>query len=344
MYRLCDLTAKAGGTAVVSVLDVVAMHSAARSFSCGIVEFVRPAAVVVFGSFAFVGEDTRALALGAWTSPVACDLDGDTALAALRIVSFGVDTTHEQRGPVAVTAGARSACGTRRLTQRVPCPLPEGAGAHEGVERTRKLASCAKATQRIRCPRTKRKAVLRSRIVIVALWSSIALAATSCKKHEAESSGPVKAGAGPSLLSSVGLDKAMSALRARLGAHAKLLQLLVFPGHVQVQAQDPKHPGKVVQYEYRNGKVGAAQSVSLESTDSLEESLYSIDDIKVDVIPDLAKRAVHELAHPGGEVSYVVLKRNLPFETEVQYRVFVKNASKDAYVDADKDGKLIVNE
>lgn len=182
--------------------------------------------------------------------------------------------------------------------------------------------------------------MIRSRIAVASVASMLVLALPACKKPAPQQT-RTAAATGPSLLTSAGLETGMAALRGHIGEHAKLLQLLVFADHLVVQAQDAKDPKKVLQYEYRAGKVGTPVPVSLEGTGSLDDNLYSLDDVKLDVIPDLAKRAVEKLDAKNGKVSYLILKRNLPFEMDVQYRVFVKSPIKDGYVDADKNGKLV---
>ena len=40
-------------------------------------------------------------------------------------------------------------------------------------------------------------------------------------------------------------------------------------------------------------------------------------------------------------MSHVVLRRNLPLDENVQFRVYVQSPAKDGYVDADASGKLL---
>ena len=59
------------------------------------------------------------------------------------------------------------------------------------------------------------------------------------------------------------------------------------------------------------------------------------------VFPDLVRRAVDKVDAKNGKVGYVIVKRNLPIDMDVQFRVFVKSPLKDGFVNADKNGKLI---
>ncbi len=179
------------------------------------------------------------------------------------------------------------------------------------------------------------------RPVVAAVACCLALTAQSCKKQAPEQLQTSAATTGPSLLTERGLHQGMASLGLRIGAHPKLLEVVVYPDHIVVQAQDPKHLDQVLQYEYRTGDVAPPQRVALEGTGTLDDNLFSLDDIKLDVIPDLAKRAAEKVDDKNGKVSSVLLKRNLPYEMDVQYRVFVKSPIKDGYVDADKNGKLL---
>ncbi len=145
----------------------------------------------------------------------------------------------------------------------------------------------------------------------------------------------------PSLLNAGPLQRGLVALHEKLGKPINALELLVFPDHLLIQVQDPAQPGHVLQYEYRNGKVSKGIPVELQGNGKLADNLYTLDDIQLDAVPELARQAVQKVDPKNGRVSYMILKRNLPFDMDVQYRVFVKSPLRDGYVDADKTGKLI---
>lgn len=178
-----------------------------------------------------------------------------------------------------------------------------------------------------------------------ALLAVALVAASGCRKHPgtvkqekpAASSGKSR----PSLLSAGPLQKGLAALHKKLGKPIRALELLVFPDHLMLQVENPKHPEQVLQYEYRDGKVSEGIPVELQGTGKLVDNLYTLDDIQLDAVPELARQAVQKVDPKNGRVSYMILKRNLPFDMDVQYRVFVKSPLKDGYVDADKSGKLI---
>lgn len=178
-------------------------------------------------------------------------------------------------------------------------------------------------------------------VAVVVFAVAIVSALPGCKRQAPDRSAPPPAAGGPSLLGASALTKAMSALLVQIGGHAQVLQLLVYPDHVVVQAQDPVHPERVLQYEYRAGMVGKPQQVLLKGKGTLEDNLFPLEDAKLDVIPALAERAVSKVDAKNGKVEYVILKRDLPVDMDVKYRVFVKSPIRDGYVDADKNGKLV---
>ncbi len=172
-----------------------------------------------------------------------------------------------------------------------------------------------------------------------------ALLASGCRKHSSTPTRERPASSAeenvPSLLTAGPLQRGLVALHGTLGKPIEALELLVYPDHLMLQVQNPKRPDQVLQYEYRNGKVSKGVRVELQGTGTLSDNLYTLDDIQLDAVPELAREAVQKVDPKNGRVSYMILKRNLPYDMDVQYRVFVKSPLKDGYVDADKNGKLI---
>jgi hypothetical protein len=179
------------------------------------------------------------------------------------------------------------------------------------------------------------------RRLAIAAALGLAVTASGCERHAPDRLPAKAADPGPSLLVTPELQKGVAALRAKAGDDAKVLELVVSPEHIVIQAQDRADPTKVQQYEYRAGKVTAPVQVRLEGNGTLDDNLFPLADAKVDVIPELAQKSVQKLDARSGKVNYVILKRNLPIDMDIQFRVFVKSPVKDGYVDADKNGKLL---
>jgi len=180
---------------------------------------------------------------------------------------------------------------------------------------------------------------------LLAAALACALTVSGCRKHrglptqEKPASSAEKRS--PSLLTAGPLQRGLAALHKKLGKPIKALELLVYPDHLMLQVESPKQPDHVLQYEYRDGKVSDGVPVELQGSGKLSDNLYALDNIQLDAVPELARQAVQKVDPKNGRVSYLILKRNLPFDMDVQYRVFVKSPLRDGYVDADKSGKLL---
>jgi hypothetical protein len=147
--------------------------------------------------------------------------------------------------------------------------------------------------------------------------------------------------AGPSLLNPSAYQLALRDVKTAAGSDIKALELAVHPGRMVLQAQDPKQPGRVMQYEYRDGKVLKPISVRLAGTGKLEDNLFPLDEVALDELPRLAKEAVLELDPDNGKVDYVLVRRNLPHTMDIQIRTYIDSPAKDGYVDADERGRLL---
>ncbi|HEX4514449.1 MAG TPA: hypothetical protein VH054_12955, partial [Polyangiaceae bacterium] len=81
--------------------------------------------------------------------------------------------------------------------------------------------------------------------------------------------------------------------------------------------------------------------VKLLGTGKLDDNLFLLDTAKLDAIPRLAKRAQIKANIPEGSVARVLLKRNLPETTDIEFRVFVTSQRRDAVFVADEGGNFL---
>lgn len=146
---------------------------------------------------------------------------------------------------------------------------------------------------------------------------------------------------GPSLLTEKPLKEAVATLSAKLGGAVQLLELRVHPQRIVVQAQDSKRLANVDQYIYNAGDVSDPVPVKLQGKGKLEHNLFPLSEVRLDVIPPLAGKALEELRLQGASVTYVSVKRNLPDSVDIRIRVYVTSPRRDAYVDYDLAGNRI---
>jgi hypothetical protein len=185
------------------------------------------------------------------------------------------------------------------------------------------------------------RAPLASRRAWVLLVVLCVASATGCNQRAIESWLSQSDGAGNSLYAEPAFSKALAELKKRAPAPLEALSLLVYPDHAVLQARDPAAPKTVVQYVYRGGTVTSPVPVKLLGTGKLEDNLFPLDSTKVTAIPKLVKEAKTKANIPEGLVARVLLKRNLPDTTDVEFRFFVTSQRRDATLVADENGRFV---
>lgn len=141
---------------------------------------------------------------------------------------------------------------------------------------------------------------------------------------------------GPSLLSAGVLMPALSALRDKAGG--RWLRLEVRPREIILQAADAARPDAVVEYHYRDGKVGEPEPAALRGTGRLVDNLFDMSEVRLDAIPSLAQEARKRIDAEDGSVERVLVRRNLPESDDVRVRVYVSSPRSSGHLDADHDG------
>jgi hypothetical protein len=144
---------------------------------------------------------------------------------------------------------------------------------------------------------------------------------------------------GPSLLSAESLAPALKALRDK--AAGKALRLEIRPRELVLQAEDTSNPGGVVEYHYRDGKVGDAEHATLRGKGQLADNLFDLADVKLEGLTALTRSAVERVDSESGRVELVLVRRNLPESEDVRVRVYVHSPRKSGYVDASQGLELL---
>jgi hypothetical protein len=184
----------------------------------------------------------------------------------------------------------------------------------------------------------------RTRLASLALL--LALPTLSCEERGAKSSrgrseavsSASREMSGPALFSHETLAPALQALRAR--ADGKALRVEIRAHDLTLQAEDTSAPGAVLELHYRDGKVGDAEHATLRGKGQLDDNLFELDDVKLDAIPQLTREAIERVDPENGNVSLVLVRRNLPDSDDVRIRVYVSSPRKSGHVDADVRGNL----
>jgi hypothetical protein len=137
------------------------------------------------------------------------------------------------------------------------------------------------------------------------------------------------------------LREAELALRKQLDAPIVALELRIFPERVVLQAQNPKHPESVIQYEYRAGRVAGPSPVELRGPGQLSDNLFPLAEANLMSVPDVVAKALQKVKSSQAQVGSVVLRRNLPVATDLRFRVYVTTPERSSRIEADGNGKLV---
>jgi hypothetical protein len=142
---------------------------------------------------------------------------------------------------------------------------------------------------------------------------------------------------GPSLFSAGLLAPALRALRAKTGR--EWLRLEIRAREIVLQAEDASNPGAVLEYHYRDGKVGDAEHATLRGKGKLADNLFDTSDVKLEAIPELVREALRRVDPEHGSVERVLVRRNLPESSEVRLRVYVSSPRWSGHIEADHNGQ-----
>jgi hypothetical protein len=147
-----------------------------------------------------------------------------------------------------------------------------------------------------------------------------------------------------SLLTHAGLEDALGRLRGRLGRDVQALELRVRADRLVLQARDQTRHQQVLEHVVENGNLLPPVEVELRGPGQLEDNLFPLADARLEQIPEMCARAVERVDPRAGRVSLVLLRRNLPLSSEIQFRVYVSSPVRDGYLDADLGGRPLDDE
>jgi hypothetical protein len=131
---------------------------------------------------------------------------------------------------------------------------------------------------------------------------------------------------------------------AKVGAPVKVLEMVVYPGWVKCQAQDPKNHEHVDEFELRNGSVGPGAPVKFvgkpPTAKDLDTVTFDIGTIDFAQVPKMVKDAPVQLKLEDGKTTHMILKRGVPFNNDVRWRVYVSGSRGSGSVEYDPQGNM----
>jgi len=152
------------------------------------------------------------------------------------------------------------------------------------------------------------------------------------------------------------LQAAVAAFRAALGPAGPIRALQYtqhFPvgdaSYAMLQSQDPAVPANVDERDWRDNRVGSPQPVKLSGQGTLEENLFSMDEVNWDAAAaNLAGAQALVEQKKGGPldgstgVTHIIVEKDLPFSANTVVRVYVDGGPRadGGYVQYLADGSL----
>ena len=140
------------------------------------------------------------------------------------------------------------------------------------------------------------------------------------------------------------LRESLGKLRVAAGNRVQALELRIYADRLVLQARDPVRSNRVLEYVVREGEVERPVDVTLKGPGQLEDNLFPLDDVKLEAVPQLTLRALEHVDERAGRIHYVLIRRNLPVDTDVKMRVFISSPVRDGYLDADAEGRPLDDE
>jgi hypothetical protein len=133
-------------------------------------------------------------------------------------------------------------------------------------------------------------------------------------------------------------------LKVRIGGPVRVIELVVYPGYVISEIQDPKKHENVDRYTLRDGVVDDGQPVKLmgraTTAKDMDETVVDLASVDLAAVPGMVKAATAQLKIDGGKVTHAILQRGRPFNNDVGWRVYVSGTRKDGSVEFDTAGHV----
>ncbi len=134
------------------------------------------------------------------------------------------------------------------------------------------------------------------------------------------------------------LNDALSRLSNALGSDIEALEVRIYVDRLVLQARDRASRSRVLEYVVKDGALSPGTLVELRGPGQLEDNLFSLSEARLAITPEVCARALERVDARAGRISYVLVRRNLPLSTQVQFRIYVSSPIKDGYMDTDAEG------
>jgi hypothetical protein len=132
-------------------------------------------------------------------------------------------------------------------------------------------------------------------------------------------------------------------LKDKVGGPVEVVELVVYSDDVLTTIEDPKNPGTTNEFRVENGSVRTnakgASFLPKKSPKDVTAGRFDIDTCDFAAVPAMVKDALKRLG-ASGQVTHVILERDLPFSPDVIFRVYTDGGRSAEY---DQKGKWLKN-
>lgn len=185
-----------------------------------------------------------------------------------------------------------------------------------------------------------RRALVRGALAVALLELTACKNAGSVSRRRSDAVPSSTVAPGPSLYGADALSDAMTAIRSRVG-DADVLSLELAPERATIQVRLSTDRHRVVQYEWKSGRLFGPEPVQLRGKGALEANLFPLSAVEFGNVPALVRSAVERVDAANGKVERILVRRNLPADDAIGMRVYVASPIRNGHVDADARGRVI---
>lgn len=143
------------------------------------------------------------------------------------------------------------------------------------------------------------------------------------------------------LLSTTGIAQFRQAVSTKWNAQVPTLRVELSAERAAIQLRAPDDANSLVEYVYTGTEFAGPFALTPRGNGSAEQNLFQFSAVDWEALPALLDAAKARVDAQYGEPNRVLVRRNLPQDESVGFRVYVGSPYRDSQVDADAHGKLI---
>ncbi len=132
------------------------------------------------------------------------------------------------------------------------------------------------------------------------------------------------------------------ALAKRLGPDVRVKEIIFYPTRAEAVVQVPDDPLALDEYTLAGGHLDGPSPVRIfghkPTPESMRANTFALSEVPLDKLPAMIDDAPKRVK---GEVTHAIVKRGVPFHTEVRWRIFVNSPRRSGFVDYALDGQVV---